>query len=108
MSTKKKKSDYTPRPDIDEQVHPEVLRRLEVVSRVMSGMTTVTEAAAELDLSRNRFQTIYHRGLAAMMAELEPKPGGRPSKDSTQAALEKENARLTREVETLTLHLDVS
>jgi len=108
MSTKKRKSDYTPRPNIDEEVHPEVLRRLEVISRVMSGQTSVTDAAAELGLSRNRFQTIYHRGLGAMMEELEEKPPGRPPKDPTIASLEAENARLASEVRSLTIQLDAS
>lgn len=54
MTTEKpKKKNYTPRPTIE----PEVMQRLAVISRLMCGEINVTEAAAELGLSRNHFQT---------------------------------------------------
>src|SRR6185437_16138052 len=107
MSTKKK-SDYVARPDIDVQVHPETLRRLEVISRVMSGQTTVSDAARELGLSRNRFQTIYHRALSAMMVQLEPGTPGRPPHDPVKTHLVEENQRLEAELRSVTVQLEAS
>src|SRR5512142_3110432 len=99
MSTKK--SDYVARPDIEVTVHPETLRRLEVITRVMSGQIKVTDAAKELGLSRARFQTIYHRARGAMMGQLEPGTPGRPPHDPVKVHLAEQNAKLEAEVRSL-------
>jgi transposase-like protein len=60
-------------------------------------MKTVSAAARSLSLSRNHFQTILHRGLAALIEAIEVKPGGRPPKSGQVAQLEQELSRLKRE-----------
>jgi hypothetical protein len=107
MTTRKKRpSTYTPRPT---DVNPEVLRRLEVISRVMSGAQSVTGAAEELALSRNYFQTMYHRSLGAMMEELDPeRVGGRPPKDPTVRELEERVKQLEKANSSLTIQLEAS
>ena len=89
----KKTRSYTPQPAID----PEVAPRIQAVLKVLTKQWTVTEAAKNLDISRNRFQTIYHRSLSAMLEELGHKTAGRPSKPERERTLEEENARLKRE-----------
>ncbi len=87
------KATYTPMPPV-----PEALRgRYEAVVGVLSGATTVSEAARRLDLSRNHFQTLMHRSLAAMIEALAPKPAGRPPLPEREQELLKENERLRRE-----------
>lgn len=95
-------STYTPSP----QVPPELAHRLAVIMQVLSGEKSVSEAARELNLSRNHFQSILHRSLAAMIAELSPKEPGRPAKPQAMGELqqrlkrlERENSRLKRRVE---------
>jgi hypothetical protein len=57
----------------------------------------MTEAARNLEISRNRFQTIYHRSLTAMLEELGHKPAGRPSRPEREKQLAEENARLRQQ-----------
>ena len=45
------KSNYTAEPDVP----PELMPRLAAIIEVLSGVKTVSEAARELDLSRNHF-----------------------------------------------------
>lgn len=90
---------YTPAPTLP--TDPEIRRRFGLVIAVLAETTTVTAAAQELDLSRNHFQTILHRTIAAMLAELTPKPAGRPAKPAREAELEAENERLRSELEAL-------
>ena len=98
----KRTPSYTPSP----AVTPEQLPRLTAVIEVMAGVTTVSAAARSLGLSRNHFQTILHRAVAAMLASLAMHSGGRPARDrerrnlNAQAAqLQRENRRLRRQVE---------
>jgi hypothetical protein len=87
------KATYTPMPSV-----PEELRgRYEAVVGVLSGATKVSEAARQVGLSRNHFQTVMHRGLAAMIEALAPKPAGRPSVPEREQELLRENERLRRE-----------
>jgi transposase len=90
---------YTPAPALP--TDPEIRRRFGLVIAVLAETTTVTAAAQELDLSRNHFQTILHRTIAAMLAELTPKPAGRPAKPAREAELETENERLRSELTAL-------
>ena len=93
----KKKSDYVPAPTVEAEME----RRYLAVLKVLSGAATVTDAAKELGLSRNRFQTLMHRGLTALVNELVPKlPGPTPVSDS-ERALRAENERLLRHVQKL-------
>ncbi len=87
------KATYTPMPSV-----PEELRgRYEAVVGVLSGAKKVSEAARQVGLSRNHFQTVMHRGLAAMIEALAPKPAGRPSVPEREQELLRENERLRRE-----------
>lgn len=92
-----KKKSYTPAPPMA----PEQEQRLSLVLEVLSGKTTVSEAARLLGVSRNHFQTILHRGLEGLMQGIGPKPGGRPAKSKDLANLEAEVAHLRHENEKL-------
>lgn len=88
-----KTASYTPMPAIP----PELETRFEAVVKVLAGVTTVSAAARSLGLSRNHFQSMMHRSLAAMISALSPKPAGRPAKPAREQELLKENARLKAE-----------
>jgi len=97
-----KTSSYTHSPQVPAQVLP----RLAVILQVLSGQKTVSEAAREVQLSRNHFQTLMHRTLAAMVQSLAAKePGPKPKAPALSALetrlkhLERENVRLKRRVE---------
>ena len=87
----------TPRYTAAPSVAPEQLPRLTAVIEVMAGVSTVSAAARSLGLSRNHFQTILHRAVAAMLASLETHRGGRPSRSPTLTSLQAELARLRQE-----------
>jgi hypothetical protein len=89
----KKTRSYTPQPAID----PEVAPRAQAVLKVLSKQWTMTEAAENVGMSRNRFQTIFNRSLAAMLEELGQKPAGRPARAEKEKALEAEVTKLRRE-----------
>jgi transposase len=88
-----KKATYTPMP----QVPPELRERYEAVVGVLSGATTVSEAARRLGLSRNHFQTVMHRSLTAMIEALRPKAAGRPAMPEREQQLQRDNERLLQE-----------
>lgn len=87
------KSSYTPAPEVP----PEVMPRLVAVVEVLAGLKTVSEAARSLDLSRNHFQTILHRGVQALVQSITVKPGGRPANAPELTALHRELKKLERE-----------
>lgn len=87
------KSTYTPAP----VVPPQVMPRLVAIVEVLSGIKSVSEAARSLELSRNHFQTILHRGVVALVQSITTKPGGRPGTPAAVAALQKELQQLKRE-----------
>lgn len=89
----KRKRSYTPAPSVD----PAVGERLGVILEVLSGKTSVAQAARSLNLSRNHFQSILHRGLAGLADSIAPKAGGRPAKPQELLALEAEVSRLRQE-----------
>lgn len=100
----KKPTDYEKAPQVPESVRP----LYEAVLAVQAGTLTVTEAARQLGLSRNRFQTRMHRALRGLITEMEDKPQGRPPKPQREAELEaklqrleKENAQLKSRVDTV-------
>lgn len=88
------KKTYTPMPT---GVPPEQMLRLARVVEVLAGLKTMSAAARELDLSRNHFQSMVHRGVMALLEEIAPKPGGRPAKPENVATLEAEVAKLRKE-----------
>jgi transposase-like protein len=87
------KKSYTAAP----QMAPEQAERLRLMLEVLAGRSSVSEAARGLGMSRNHFQTLLHRGLAALVQEITPKAGGRPAKPAELNALEAELERLRRE-----------
>jgi hypothetical protein len=110
---KKRKSayDYEPAP----QPSPEVQPLYESCLKVLTGELTVTAAAQQLHLSRNRFQTLMHRGLQGMLEALGPRPNGRPAKPRREVELEaelqqvrKQNAYLQQRVDSVDRLLGVA
>lgn len=105
------KKTYEPAP----QVPPELQERYATLLAVMSGAITVSEGARRLNLSRNHFQTLLHRGLKGLMEGLEPGRPGRPGKLAREAELEQElgrlqdeNRKLRQRTETIDRLLDVA
>ena len=88
-----KNKSYTPAP----QVAPQLEQRLDLIVAVLAGRTTMSEAARQLGISRNHFQTLFHRGLMGLAQGVSPKPGGRPAKPKELVELEQELERLRRE-----------
>src|ERR1700741_4814011 len=84
---------YAPLPVVAEQALP----RWAVVVEVLAGIKTVSAAARQLGLSRNRFQSLLHRALAALGQELAPHPAGRRARSPQVAQLQAELKRLQRE-----------
>src|SRR5205809_995902 len=92
-----KKSDYVPAPTIEQDMRA----RYQAVLQVLNGELTVTDAAKQVALSRNRFQTLMHRALNAMVNELVPKVPGPTPVSETERELREENERLKRQVQKL-------
>ena len=89
--------DYTPLPKLSGLQR----QRLRTVVEVLSGEQTISGAARRLGLSRNRFQTLMHRALAALGESLAPHTPGRPRVPPRERQLLEENTRLRRESERL-------
>ena len=103
-STKKKTSSYVPMPEVPESI----AARYKTMLRVMSGELSPGAAAKELGLSRQRFLTLMHRGLGAMMEAMAPHAAGRPGRSEKEKQmqqrleeLESENAQLHKRVEAI-------
>ena len=84
---------YARLPAVPEQALP----RLAVVVEVLAGVKTVSAAARDLGISRNRFQSLLHRALGALGQELAPHPAGRRARSPQLAQLQAELKRLQRE-----------
>src|SRR5574341_2245742 len=93
------KKTYEPTPEVP----AELQARYQTILAVLSGKLSVSEAARQLDLSRNHFQTVMHRALQGLIEGLAPRPTGRPPtpRDEEKERLRKENARLKDRVETI-------
>lgn len=109
--SEKKKSDYQKAPEVPE----EMAALYEAVRAVLAKEVSVSEAAQKVGLSRNRFQTLMHRGLSGLLEGLAPRPQGRKAKPQREAELEeelrrlqRENARLSERVETVDRLLGVA
>ena len=98
------KKTYTALPEVP----PELAPRYEVMVAVMSGSVTVSEGARRLGLSRNHFQSLLHRALGSLIAELGPKPGGRPKMPVRERQLEEETGRLRVENERLNRRVETA
>ena len=84
---------YAPLPVVPEEALP----RLAVVVEVLAGIKTVSAAARELGLSRNRFQSLLHRALGALAQEVMVHPAGRRARPPQVAQLQAQLNRLQRE-----------
>jgi transposase-like protein len=91
------KKDYEPVPEVP----LELRQRYETMLQVLAGAISVSEGARRLGLSRNRFQTLLHRGMKGMLTGLEPGEPGRPGKPAREAELEGKVEKLERENERL-------
>jgi transposase InsO family protein/transposase-like protein len=87
------KQDYEPTP----QVPPWMRERYETMLQVLSGELSVSEGARRLGLSRNRFQTLLHRGMKGLLEGLEPGAPGRPARPAREVELEQQKERLELE-----------
>ena len=97
------------------QVAPELQQRYQAVMDVLSGEVSVSEAARRLQLSRNQFQSVLHRGLEGLISGLEARPAGRPKppqaeREARQEAeqLRLENERLAKQAEMMDRLLHVA
>ena len=95
-------SNYTPSPEIPQELAP----RLALILEVLSGTKSLSEAAREANLSRNHFQSLLNRSLSSMVQALRPQEPGRKPKPQALSELEqrlkrleKENTRLKKRVE---------
>lgn len=99
-----KNKSYTPAPE----VAPQLEERLDLIVEVLAGRTTISEAAKKLGISRNHFQTLFHRGLMGLAQGVSPKPGGRPAKPKEVLELERELEGLRRENAQLKARVDTT
>jgi transposase-like protein len=99
-----KKKTYTAAPTVPAEVQAKYL----AVMEVLSGQTTVSEAARKLGMSRNHFQTLMHRAQEGMIAGLMPGQPGRPAKPVREVELERELLRSRREQEDLAKRQETS
>jgi helix-turn-helix protein len=92
-------------PEYVEQLQgsPQAKQRLRVVLETMAGKLRVQEACARLGISEQRFDQLRAELLQAALAELEPKPAGRPRRpveDPRVTALQEQVAELEQELRT--------
>lgn len=100
----KKKKTYTPAPEVPADIQARYLAVMEVIS----GQTTVSEAARKMGMSRNHFQTLVHRAQEGMLERLTPGVPGRPAKSEREAELERQLADLRRKATQLEERLEMT
>ena len=88
----KPKKTYTAMPEVPEAI----AKRYRIVLEVLSGTLTVSEAARQMGMSRNHFQTVMHRGLEGLIAGLSPGAPGRPARPASEQKLREQNEKLMR------------
>jgi hypothetical protein len=71
----------------------EAKTRLKAILETMTGMKTVEDACAQLDISESRFHELKSIALTAAAVSLEPAPRGRPRKQDDPAAGELEQMK---------------
>ena len=75
--------------------------RAAIILQVRSGQLTVTQAAQQLGISRQRYYKLEQAALQAMVQTLEPKPPGRrpdPQPSPEQTKLEQRVIQLEKEL----------
>jgi hypothetical protein len=90
-----------------------VKRRLEVILSTVAGRRGVSEAAALLGITPQRFHALRQQALQAAVAALAPRPGGRPRRVATPPAepvaeLVQENERLRHELAACQLREEIA
>lgn len=100
----KKHKTYTPAPAVPADLQARFLAVMEVIS----GQTTVSQAARKLGMSRNHFQTLLHRAQQGMLEGLTPGAPGRPAKSEREAELERELLELRRKQSRLEQRLEMT
>lgn len=95
-------STYENRPNVP----PELQKRFEVIREVIADRMTISFASEKLEIARVNMQTLVHRVEAAMLSALQPRTTGpTPAPDSEKklkarvAELEKQNAKLSRQLQ---------
>lgn len=85
---------------------PELEARFQKVLEVLSGKTTVTDAASQLGWSRNHFQSVLNTGLTGLLEALTPRMPGPKAKppevvelENRVRHLEEDNAWLEEKLE---------
>ena len=71
----------------------EAKQRLQVILRAIGGELTVAEACAELGIGKTAFFELRKRVLQASLADLEPKPVGRPRQEAPAEEAEVERLK---------------
>lgn len=102
MKKKPKSASYTKAPTLD----GEQVELYTMVLRVLNNQTTVSDAARELHMPRNRFQTWMHRAQAGLIAGITPRPAGRPESPPPDKSLAKRHRQLEQENERLRAQLE--
>ena len=95
-------STYEPQPEVPSTLR----RRFDLIRAVLGERTTISDAARELSIARVNMQALVHRAEAAILETLQPRrPGPAPKPPSEKALtqrvdqLEKENAKLKRQLQ---------
>lgn len=92
---------------------PLAKERLELILATNAGQITVVEAARQLGISEAMFYKLRNRVLQVALADLEPKPLGRPPETNSeeaqqQAALAARVAELERDLAAQTVRLELA
>lgn len=89
---------------------PLAKERLELILATNAGQITVVEAARQLGISEAMFYKLRTRVLQVALADLEPKPIGRPPEVVSEAAQEQAAriAELERELAAQTVRLELA
>jgi transposase len=84
-------------------------QRAAVIVQVLSGQITAKEAAAQLGVSRKTYYQWERRAMAALVASVQDRPGGRPGRlrDAEKQDLQTQNAVLEEQVQALDQALEI-
>ena len=86
----------------------ELSERYQIITEVMAGTLSVSEAARRLGLSRNRFQSLLHRGLAGLVEGIAVQAAGRPAMPESERQLRDQVERLERDKQQLQQRLETA
>jgi transposase InsO family protein len=95
---------YTPMPQMPDPVQD----RFIAVVKILAGVSTISEQARELALTRTQMQSVLHRSVAAVIEALEAKRPGPRGMPSWEKKLRAENDHLRRHVTKLEKQLDAT